>query len=143
MKILKTSTNLTFLVVSIVATLVQHVGSFEVTSSGPVQIEDYLTSTVPIHVSENFIIDDIDVIVRIDHTCCGDLSLTLTAPNGTVVGLLKQPGSCTDWYSDQPITFDDSSPNDPQTLGDDSNLFKFFLPEHLMDLSWQLPNLRI
>ena len=140
MKILKTSTNLTFLVVSIVATLVQHVGSFEVTSSGPVPIEDAMITTIPIHVSENFIIDDIDVIVRINHTYFGDLSLTLIAPNGTVVGLLKQPAY---WYSDQPITFDDSSPNDPQTLGDDSNLFKVFLPEHLMDLPWQLPNLRI
>jgi len=75
------------------------------------------------------VIEDVDLVVRATHTFIGDLSMTLTHPNGvSTVGLMERPGTPSPEPDaslgfdsdllDTTLTFDDSSSNDPEALGD-------------------------
>ncbi|MDZ7362581.1 MAG: S8 family serine peptidase [candidate division KSB1 bacterium] len=58
-------------------------------------------------VTENFIITDVNVTMNISHTWVSDLVITLTAPNGTSVGLFSRNGGSGDNLST--TTFDDEA----------------------------------
>ena len=67
------------------------------------------TLTVP----DSFPIGQVKVGLWIDHTWRGDLSITLTAPDGTIVGLLNHPDGSANNLN---VLLDDSSPNLPDSV---------------------------
>jgi subtilisin-like proprotein convertase family protein len=83
--------------------------------SPPLDIPDDCGATSLEHVvavaAGSCVIKDIDVILAYEHDWSADLAITLTAPDGTVVGLVLQWGSSNDVVPNSPITFDDESPN--------------------------------
>jgi len=79
-----------------------------------------------IEVTDDCVIDDVNVIIAIDHTWLGDLTMTLTSPDGITAGLVERPGltlpeGCCgagfDLLSSQPITFDDGGSSNPEQMG--------------------------
>ncbi len=70
-------------------------------------------ATSTLVVGQDATLSDVDVFIDIDHSWVSDLSLSLTSPEGTTVGLLDRPGlpgtllGCSD--QDMRVTFDDSA----------------------------------
>jgi len=64
-----------------------------------------VTSTLPVTATE--LISDVDVVVNLTHTFCGDLDIFLIAPNATRIELSSGNGSDGDNYTD--TTFDDEA----------------------------------
>ena len=86
----------------------------------PIGIADNSTIQSSVSVSEPFCIGDVDVDMDISHTFIGDLTLTLTSPNGTSVTLHNRTGSSAD---DIMVRYDDDgfAPDGPGALGDFNN----------------------
>ena len=70
-------------------------------------------------------IKDVNIILDIEHTFSGDLTLLLQSPSGTVVGLVERSGTNQPYNNGccgnpnglvkgLPITFDDDSEKDPE-----------------------------
>ena len=77
----------------------------------PEDSTDPVTSTL--EVTENKVLADVDVRVRIDYVNVGDLYVYLISPSGTQVMLLVTPGQgCS--HEDMDVTFDDSATLDPE-----------------------------
>ena len=68
--------------------------------------------------SDECVIEDVDIVVGIDHSWVGDLELTLSSPGGTgtTAILIDNQGGSPDLVSTNPITFDDASLQDPSTI---------------------------
>ncbi len=68
-------------------------------------------------------ITNVSVDLAINHTWAGDLIITLTAPTGNSIGLVNKPGTDTgagdssDLLTTSPITFNDTSMDNPETMG--------------------------
>ncbi|MEQ1828608.1 MAG: S8 family serine peptidase, partial [Pirellula sp.] len=67
-------------------------------SLGAVPIPDLMTVVSPINVPDSFLIEDINVTVRITHTFMGDLRLTLISPTGIRVTLASFVGGSDTGY---------------------------------------------
>ena len=72
------------------------------------------TFTSIINVTNDFLINDVNVILNIDHTFTADLDITLTAPDGTIVELTTDNGGNGNNYIN--TVFDDAT-NTPITDG--------------------------
>ncbi|NLF29331.1 MAG: hypothetical protein GX591_00420 [Planctomycetes bacterium] len=111
--------NLTDHVGDAVRHAVLEVGRYLFTSTDvPKPIADNATITSTLTVTDNFCIADVNVPVNISHTYIGDLRITLTSPQGTVVTLHNRGGGTTDNIVG---TFDDEGsliPAGPVTLAD-------------------------
>ena len=88
-------------------------------------IPDVSSVDIPIVVSQNGAVGDVNVKVRLDHTFDGDLTLALVAPDNTVVTLSAQRSSPNDGGDDYgtgnndcsgtPTIFDDAAANSIST----------------------------
>lgn len=80
-------------------------------SSLPVNIPDYDQGAgevdIDIPISDSYKIADVDVVVNIEHTWTGDLSLSLTSPQGETADLSSGNGRSGDNYTD--TIFDDQA----------------------------------
>jgi len=81
-----------------------------------VPINDFTTVDVPINVPDAGLVSDVNVSVRLNHTFDGDITMSLVAPDGTIVPLAIQRGGSGDNYgtgandcSGSPTIFDDSA----------------------------------
>lgn len=72
------------------------------------------TITSTINVPNDFVINDVNVTINIEHTWAADMDITLTSPTGTVVELTTDNGSNGDNYTN--TVFDDEAA-DPITGG--------------------------
>ena len=94
-----------------------------VTSSTPVPIPGVNDgpSLAVANESDECIIEGVVITVGSDHTFVGDLELTLASPGGTGTAILMrgQDGS-PDLVSTNPITFDDASLQNPNTIGNNA-----------------------
>ena len=85
----------------------------------PVTITDNAVFTSQVVVNESFCIGDVDVDIDLTHTFSADLIITLTSPQGTVVGLHNEGGGSADFT---PRRWDDEPghtlPEGPGTLAD-------------------------
>ena len=86
------------------------------TSSTPMAIPDascpdLISSTLT--VPDGFPIAEVKVGLWVEHPWRGDLSLVLTAPDGTAIGLLNHPDGSADNLN---LLLDDSSPNLPDSV---------------------------
>ncbi|TWT44283.1 Lys-gingipain precursor [Phycisphaerae bacterium RAS1] len=81
----------------------------------PKPINDYSTITSRTVVTRRFCIADVNVDLNLTHTYVGDLLVTLTSPQGTVVTLHNRSGGGAD---NLVLTYDDegSAPDGPGTL---------------------------
>lgn len=102
--------------------------------TGAIACQTYASTDVPVNISSNDIVtvtstltvpgnpvfSDVDVEMFIRHTYLGDLSATLTSPNGTTVQLFDQPGvpasnfGCSE--DDIDVTLDDDAANTADDL---------------------------
>ncbi len=91
-------------------TTISHLSCLDETNSttqpiGPVGGNAVTTSTIEI--TDNFIVDDVNVTINANHTWVGDLTVKLIAPEGTEVILANQVcGNCDDLID---TVFDDSA----------------------------------
>ena len=67
-------------------------------------------TTSVINFANDFVINDVNVSVDIQHTWVGDLDITLTAPDGTTTVELMPSGTCGN-CDDMNVTFDDDAAN--------------------------------
>ena len=75
-------------------------------------------ATSTLEMTQDVVLTDLNVQVKINHTWVGDLILTLRGPDGTEVILLDRPGEPSSFYgcsnNDIDMTFDDAAGFDPE-----------------------------
>ena len=86
----------------------------------PIPDNDPVGASVTLNVaneSDECVIEGVVITLGIGHTFVGDLELTLTSPGnaGTAI-LINRQGGGADLVSSNPITFDDSSLQNPSTI---------------------------
>ena len=70
--------------------------------------------TSVINITEDILIEDLNVLINIDHTYNGDLQISLTGPNGTTIDLSSDNGGSSDNYTN---TIFDSEASESITSG--------------------------
>ena len=89
-----------------------------------------VSSTVPISgIPVGAPIVDIEIDFAINHTWVGDLAIEIVAPTGDAITVMNRPGftgtgfgNNADLVSSSPITFRDTSSNDPELMGASGNI---------------------
>jgi len=87
-------------------TVFHDVGRFSYTATDlPQSIDDYLTTTSYIEVTDAYCVGDVDIEMDITHTFIGDLSIDVTSPSGTIVRVHDRSGGSADdihaYYDDE------------------------------------------
>ncbi|MBL4663240.1 MAG: proprotein convertase P-domain-containing protein, partial [Flavobacteriaceae bacterium] len=103
----------------------QLTGPNTVMDSPGIAIVDNTTFSTTINVPDNFTITDLNMVIDIEHTWTGDITLTLESPAGTQVIVFDDADGCS--ANDIGVTFDDESANaldcDPGGAGTGADAF--------------------
>lgn len=89
------------------------------------QILDQETVSTTLNIEESAIISDVNVTLNITHTWVSDLTINVTAPDGTVVNLVSSEGDDGDNFVN--TTFDDDA--ETPIAGQDAPFTGTFVPE--------------
>jgi subtilisin family serine protease len=84
------------------------------------------TTNIPITVSDNILVGDINVVLDISHTWIGDLSIRLISPTGTSVSLVQRRGGSGDNLR---VTIDDQAVSSIATIAAAANITGTFRGE--------------